>query len=114
MTIENGRLVAGPVKRRDFEKQFYISYISSAEPGTARKYVDSDGNLASDDQLPQVEGQIAVWKKGNGDQLAHAYVAVSVSGALKWVKVIHTLDVLDTRTDASWDPLASFYNPLAS
>jgi len=114
MAIDKGRLVVGPTKRRDQEKQYYISYITNTEPGYARAVVDESGTLISDPQLPEVEGQIAVWQKASGDEAAQAYVVVRINNVLTWVRVLHALDLQDTRTSEAWDPLAGFYNPLAS
>ena len=114
MAIDKGRLVAGPTKRRDQEKQFYVSYITNAEPGHARTFVDENGTLTSDLQFPEVEGQIAVWQRTGSDDVGQAYVVVRVDSVLKWVRVLHTLDLQDARTAEPWDPLAGFYNPLAS
>jgi hypothetical protein len=91
MAINSGRLVVLPINT-----------------------VDESGNLILDYQSPKAEGQIAVWQQNVGDPAAQAYVAVFISGALQWVRVIHTLGLQNSNTGTPWDPLASFYNPLAS
>ena len=114
MAINNGRLVVGPTLKRDQEKLFFVSYITNTLPGTYRRYVGEDGNATLDPQLPEVEGQIVVFQEGQGDQAAVAYIAVTIDSTLEWRPVVHTLDLGDTRTTETWDPLAGFYDPLAS
>ena len=114
MAIEKGRLVVGPTKKRDEERQFYISYLTNSEPGTDRRYVNEEGNVVLDPQLPEVEGQIVVFQKAHGDQYAQAYVAVSIQGTLQWVRVLRTIEIINKSTGKAWDPLDKFYNPLAS
>jgi hypothetical protein len=114
MAIENGRLVVGPTLKRDQEKLFFVSYTTNTEPGVVRYYTDEDGNISFDAQLPEVEGQIVVFQEAQGDEVGTAYVAVTIDNVLYWKPVIRTLDLRDSRTTNSWDPLAGFYDPLAS
>lgn len=114
MAIENGRLVVGPTLKRDQEKLFFVSYITYTEPGAIRLYKDEDGIIRADPQLPEVEGQIVVFQEAQGSGLGKAYVAVTINNILYWRPVIRTLDLRDSRTTNSWDPLAGFYDPLAS
>jgi len=114
MAIDKSRLVVGPTKKRDEEKQFYVSYITSSVPGTTRLYKDETEAVVTDPQLPEVEGQIAIYKPNNGDQLATMYVAVEINGSLEWKTTISLAGLTDSNTAGEWDPLAPFYNVLAS
>lgn len=114
MAIENGRLVVGPTLKRDQEKLFFVSYITDTELGNPRFYADENGNISFDAQLPEVEGQIVVFQQNQGDEAGIAYVAVTIDNNPQWRPVIHTLDLRDSRTTNTWDPLAGFYDPLAS
>lgn len=114
MAIDNGRLVVGPTKRRDYERQFYVSYVTNTPPGVVRYYTDQNGSIAFDAQLPEVEGQLVVYQTTSPSTSGQLFVAVSIQETLTWVRVLHTIDMQDSRTGEKWDPLAGFYHPLAS
>ena len=61
MSISKPIIAAGPTVKRDKAKDTKL-VISSALPGTQRKYIDENGQPAFDDQLPQREGQLFAYR----------------------------------------------------
>lgn len=112
MPISKPIIAAGPTVKRDRLKDTKL-LISSALPGTTRIYIDSSGQLSVDDQLPKREGQLFAYRNGS-DPGVSLYVAVDMNGTLEWKRVIPGLNIVNSNTGQSWDPLARFYNPLAS
>lgn len=112
MSISKPIIAAGPTVKRDKTKDTKL-IISSALPGTQRKYIDENGQLAFDDQLPQREGQLFAYRDGSAPG-ASLYVAVDMNGTLEWKLVVPGLNIVNSSTGKPWDPLAGFYDPLAS
>lgn len=114
MSIDNGRIVSKPTRARSEFSALFVERFSSSEPGTPRRYVDSTGSVVSDEQLPSVEGELFVYRPDTSIQYATLYIAVDIGGTLEWKRVNPMGSAQDRRTGNSWDPLAGFYNVLAS
>jgi hypothetical protein len=112
MPISKPIIAAGPTVKRGKAKGTKL-LISSALPGTQRRYIDENGQLTLDDQLPQREGQLFAYRNGS-DPGASLYVAVDMNGTLEWKRVVPGLNMINSSTGNAWDPLAGFYDPLAS
>lgn len=112
MPISKPIIAAGPTIKRGKAKDTKL-ILSSSLPGTQRRYTDENGLLVLDDQLPQREGQLFAYRDGSAPG-ASLYVAVDINGTLEWKRVVPGLNVVNSSTGKPWDPLAGFYDPLAS
>jgi hypothetical protein len=95
MAINSGRIAAGPTNTRTTAKINCVNIASTAPPGE-RKYVDpSTGNVVTDQQLPQREGQVLVYSTQNDTAL---YVVVDISGTLTWKRCAAITGYIDSTT----------------
>lgn len=112
MSISKPIIAAGPTAKRDKAKDTKL-FLSSALPGTERRYIDKNGQYVFDGQYPQREGQLFAYRDGSAPG-ASLYVAVDMNGTLEWKRVVPGLNIINSSTGKPWDPLAGFYDPLAS
>ena len=114
MSIDNGQIVSKPTRAKSEVSALFVKSFSSSEPGTTRRYRDSTGSLVVDQQLPSVEGELFAYRPDSSIQFGALYIAVDIGGALEWKRVNPMGLAQDKRTGNNWDPLAGFYNVLAS
>jgi hypothetical protein len=112
MAINNGR-ITGPTAKRDRDKLLFVAHQWYGGPTEDVLYTQ-DGVLKNRTAvIPTAEGELYVQRE-SGSQYATLLVSVDVNGTLQWKAVRSTANTIDTGTGKAWDPLASFYDPLAS
>ncbi len=62
---------------------------------------------------PLFEGQACVYYDQANEDYLNLYVVVNISGTLAWKQVDFSAGAINSFTGKEWDPLASFYTPLA-
>ena len=111
MAINNGR-ITGPTAKRDRDKLLFVAHQWYGGPTEDIVYTQ-DGVLKNRTAvIPAAEGELYVQRE-SGSQYATLLVSVDINGALQWKAVRSTANAIDTSTGKTWDPLASFYDPLA-
>lgn len=61
---------------------------------------------------PLFAGQVCVYYDQANNSYPSMYIVVNINGTLKWKQVMLAY-AINSSTGQAWDPLASFYNPLA-
>ena len=114
MTIEKGYLTVGPTVTRGDAKAFAAAIVPASPPSSyVRPIPNSGGQAEIIEQPAEREGQI-VFFRDQGSSLLQAYVVVSVDTVLVWKPVVSSIGTINSNTGQPYDPLAGFYNPLAS
>jgi hypothetical protein len=112
MAINNGR-ITGPTAKRDRDRLLFVAQQWYGSPSEGILYTQ-DGVLKNRSAvIPTAEGELYVQRE-SGSQYATLFVSVDINGVLQWKAVRSTANAIDTNTGKTWDPLASFYDPLAS
>ena len=109
MTIQPNMSDAGPTVIRADTKAV-AGRIAPVAPPEMYSSLDDNGDFIIINQVPAHEGQIVFYRDGS-EQLVTAYVVV-MQERLRWVPVLVGTRI-NAYTGQPYDPLASFYNPLA-
>ena len=112
MAINNGR-ITGPTAKRDRDKLLFVSHQWYGSPTDTIFYSDNGLPSVRHSLDPVAEGELYVQRE-SGTQYATLFIAIDIGGALEWKVAGSTVGVIDSNTGKPWDPLAPFYNPLAS
>ena len=62
---------------------------------------------------PLFEGQVCVYYDQANEDYPNMYIVIDIDGTLTWKIVDFSAGTIDPSTGKAWDPLASFYTPLA-
>ena len=113
MAINKPIIDAGPTYSRE-DVETVVCKITNTDPvNNAARIIVLDGKLQALSQIPLNEGQLLIYQNGT-ELTVTMYVAISISGALHWKQVVSVGEIVNNHTGQKWDPLARFYNPLAS
>ena len=112
MAINNGR-ITGPTAKRDRDKMFFIPNQWYRGPNEAFMYSENGEAKVRQYVIPSTEGELYVQRE-LGTQFATLLVSINIGGVLEWKPARSTANIIDSSTGRLWDPLAPFYNPLAS
>ena len=111
MSINPPLISAGPSVTRAQTKAVAVQLATAVPPGSYF-YMDPNGLPTAIEQPADIEGRIAVYRSGT-DQFVQMYVVVDTGTGLEWKPVLNTT-VENSYTGKAYDPLARYYDPLAS
>ena len=111
MTIQPSIIAAGPTVARADTKAF-AGHVAPVPPPAFYESVDENGDYVLVNQPADFEGRIVFHRAGDTRSL-QAYVAVQAERGLQW-KPVRLGATVNSFTGEPYDPLAGFYNPLAS
>ena len=112
MAINNGR-ITGPTAKRDRDKLLFAAHQWYRGPAESFLYTQNGVVKNRAAVIPTTEGELYVQRQ-SGSYYATLLVSVDINGTLQWKAVRSTANVIDANTGKTWDPLAPFYDPLAS
>ena len=113
MTVSKPIIVAKSRTRQD--TRMVIGKITSVEPPGERIYSEG-GLIRTDEQLPEIEGQMLFYKPYNsgGNVIMFVVVDYDGEGTLQWAPVVPNTVPIDLRSGKPKDPLYDFYGLHAS
>jgi hypothetical protein len=112
MSISNPIIVAPTKTRRSIGMT--VGHITSAIPPDSRVYVDKDGLVQAETQLPEREGQMLFYQGDGGQIIMYVVVDFDQQGTLQWAPVVPNTVPIDPRSGKPKDPLYNFYGLHAS
>jgi hypothetical protein len=111
MAVNKPTIAAGATTTREQARAVVLKVTSTAPP-EARIYRNENGVIVSEQQLPEREGQMLVFRP-SGERFAYLFVVVDIQGTLTWAVVSTHAVATDSATGKPWDPLANQYSILA-
>lgn len=111
MAINKPIVAAGPTTTRQ-QAETVVLRVSGTAPPDPRLFLDENGILAVEDQTPEREGQLLVFRPP-GERFAYLFVVVDIQETFTWVVVSTHAVATDAATGKPWDPLANQYSILA-
>ena len=113
MSVSNPIIAAKSRTRKN--TRMVVGKITSVEPPETRVFV-KDGVLQSEEQLPEIEGQMLFYRPPNSGQTVIMFVVVDYDGegTLRWAPVVPNTVPIDFRSGKPKDPLYDFYGLHAS
>lgn len=111
MAINKPIVAAGPTTARQ-QAETVVLKVSGTAPPEIRVYRDENDLIVIEEQLPEREGQLLVFRPP-GERFAYLFVVVDIQGTLTWAVVSTRAVATDAATGKPWDPLANQYSILA-
>ena len=111
MSINSPAIAAGSSVTRS-DTRAVASQVASEIPPASYLFIDTDGLPTQVTQPADIEGKIAIYRSGT-DQFVQMYVVVDTGQGLEWKPVVNAA-ITNSYTGKAYDPLARFYDPLAS
>ena len=116
MTINPPTVAVGPTITRADTRAVAIKIVNAVPP-LPHKYIElaPSGLVYYLREIPQpadIEGRIVAYRDGL-DEFVQLYVVVNTGSLLEWRPVIGA-DLINSFTGKPYDPLAAYYDPLAS
>ena len=112
MSIQQPYMTVGSTSTRANTKTVVLAIAGAIPPETYR-VPSGDGTSVEVSQFPVTEGAVVAHRQ-EGSSDVQLYVTVLVNNVPIWKPVIMIAEIVDPYTGKPFDPLARFYDPLAS